>query len=177
MALDWLWAALIGSGGAVIGGWVAGRYTVRAASQQFASDREAAREDRSHLAAAALSNEASRMQSAAWAWAKNGDGDAFEAAWFRFQQAVVVQSMVLTDDAVGHRVADYLTVTGSLLNLARERRPDNDLVWAVNRVHDIVQLSLAAHIKGEPLPDYQPPPLNDLAALRRWGTESPELPN
>ncbi len=113
------------------------------------------------------------MLSAAYAWLKDGDGDALEAALFRFQQATFVQVMVLTDEVVGDRVVDYLELAG---NLTDTTHPDYDLVRAVNRDNTIVQESLGAHVQGDPLPDYEPPPLGDLAALRRWGAESRNLP-
>src|ERR1022692_2733106 len=69
--LDWLWAALIGVGGATVGGVVSGWFVVLAGQRQWQRDREDTRKDRSEHAAQSIAAALASMDAAVVLWQAN----------------------------------------------------------------------------------------------------------
>ena len=170
---DWLWAALIGVGGAVVGGLVAGWWAVRAAQKQWQRDREDSRTDRSRQAAMGIAEALSAMGLAIATWQARptdpGEIAALTAAYNEFLRSVAAQGIALTDADVRSRVRAHLTFVRELARLAYQGGTSAPPLADRVQAHGAAVLdALDAHVHGSALPPYQPLPLNDAAALARW---------
>jgi hypothetical protein len=171
--LDWLWAAVIGAGGALIGGGFGGWFVLAAGHKQWQRDRESSRTDRSREAAMAIAGAVGEMEVAIVAWQAEPDGQekiaALMAAFNMFSMSVAIQSLALTDDDLRSRVRAHQTFVGVL---GRQARADSStallIVGQVRKHTDELLDALGAHVHGTALPPYQPLPLDDAKALLSW---------
>jgi hypothetical protein len=109
--LSWLWAALIGVGGAVGGGMVSGRYVLRAGQRQWERDREDARAGRSHQAATSIADALGILEEAVFDWTKEPTNTIVLYSVFNdFARTAIVQGMRLSDDALRRRVEKHKEV-------------------------------------------------------------------
>lgn len=67
--LSWLWSALIGVVGAIVGGLLGGWCALRAVRQQWLRDREDSKRDRSGQAAFAIAESSADLEQAVISWA------------------------------------------------------------------------------------------------------------
>jgi hypothetical protein len=170
-SLDWLYAALLGIGGSILGGLVAGWYTLRAVHQQWEHDRATARLDRSHQAASAVIAAIGELEQAIMAWQKGReDADALLKVHNSFERAALVHSTALTDDDLFVRVSNHQELAYKLVVAARDQDRRASALSETVRYHaDKVIPALRAHARDEPLPPYQAPPLDDAPKLLAWG--------
>lgn len=174
--VDWLWAALIGVGGSVVGGAVGGWYALRAGRQQWRRDRADARSERSWQAALAIAESAASLQESVLIWAAGGcDLDAFGLAANVFARAAAVQGLLLTDRDLRSRVDNHVRLVMTLASLSKVGTL-TPLVQPVRLHGEALIEAIDAHVNGVTLPAYRPPPLNDIAGLIAWPSESSGLP-
>jgi hypothetical protein len=120
-SFDWLYAALIGIGGSILGGLVVGWYTLRAVHQQWEHDRATARLDRSHQAASAVIAAISELEQAIFAWQKGReDADALLKVHNSFERAALVHSTALTDHHLFVRVSNHQLLAYKFVVAARD---------------------------------------------------------
>ena len=118
--LSWLWAALVGVIGSVVGGVIGGRYVLRAGQQQWQRDRGDARTDRSHRAAMSIAQAIARLEEAVVAWpAHRNDTIDLAAAYNAMAREAAVQSMALTDETLRSRVRNHVELAGRLVAVAQ----------------------------------------------------------
>jgi hypothetical protein len=184
--LSWLWAALIGTGGSIVGGVIGGLYALRATSNQWQRDRQDARSDRSHQAASTIADAINSLEQEIVTWrAKPEDAESLTHAYNMNSQRIGVQSMALTDMDLKARVLHHVQLVAALVLDARKyaeqfagqgmtekndrlRLQAEGLADTENRHANAVRMSLEAHVTENPLPAYQPLPLSDMAALLAW---------
>ena len=81
---------------------------------------------------------------------------------------VAVQGMTLTDADLRDRVQNHIQLASRLVAVAQGSvsTPCRPSLVRPERQHaDAVISALEAHVQGQPLPPYQPPPLTDAVAL------------
>jgi hypothetical protein len=166
MDLIWLWAALIGVGGSAVGGLVGGWYVLRAGHEQWQRDRQDARTDRSRQAAMSMAEAVGEMEQAIGTWqadpADQAEIAALLNAFNAFSRSVAIQSLALTDDELRSRVRAHQTFVGVLGTLARQGGASAPpLADRVRKHADVVLDAISAHVHGNPLPSYQPLPLDN----------------
>jgi hypothetical protein len=167
-------AAAIGAGGSLIGGVVGGWFALRAGHKQWQRDREDPRTERSHQAAMAIAVAVASMEEAVVTWnAHPEDTDALRASFNIFSRTAAVQSIVLTDDALRQRVRIHTELAVRLAALAGKTDAAAALTATVRRHADALIGALDAHVNGNPLPPYQPPPLDNAAGLVSWQPPPP----
>jgi hypothetical protein len=169
--LDWLYAALLGIGGSILGGAMGGWYALRATHQHWEHERKASQRDRSHQAAAAILVAVGELEQAIVAWQKGRtDADALRESHNSFVKAASVQSTGLTDDDLRARVGNHRRLAW-MLAMATDDQEDGglrDLSETVRFHADAVSPALEAHVRDNPLPPYQAPPLDDAKRLLEW---------
>ncbi len=86
-----------------------------------------------------------------------------------FSRSVAIQSLALTDDELRSRVRAHQTFVGVLGTLARQGGTSAPpLADRVRKHADVVLDAISAHVHGNPLPSYQPLPLDNAGALAQW---------
>ena len=169
-------AALIGAGGSLIGGVVGGWFTLRAGHRQWQRDREDSRAERSHQAAMAIAGAVADLEEAVVIWeARPSDIDALREAFNIFSRIATIQSMALTDDTLRQRVRTHTELVVRLAAGAGSTPSAAAFTGTVRRHADALIGALEAHVNGNSLPAYQPPPLNDAAGLITW-QPAPQAP-
>jgi hypothetical protein len=153
-SLDWLYVALLGVGGSIVGGAVGGWYVLRATHQQWVHDRAAARLDRSHRAASAVMAAISDLELAIVAWQKGRkDADALRDATNSFERTALVQSIALTDDELSERLNYHRLLAHKLVQAVNDKETGAPALSETVRYHaDAMFHALRAHTRGEPLP-------------------------
>jgi len=172
-AMDWLWAALIGVGGSVVGGIVGGLFVLRAAQRQRERDRDDARAIRSHQAALAIADAMAALIVAVSTWKQDHDWDSLAAAFNTYSRTVGVQRLALIDPELRRRVQNQTPLTAAFLNVAAKgggAAPQS--ADTVLRHSNAVIPALGAHVSDEALPPYQPPDLESGSGLLGWGRDS-----
>lgn len=165
--LDWLFAAVIGVGGSVLGGLVGGWFALRAGAAQWQRDREASRTDRSHQAALTIASEIAGLEAAIETWgARQEDVDALVGAFNTFSLATTVQSIGLVDDELRRRISNHILLTSNFSAIARAQgtmpsqsgnaETVSTLAETVRRHTEAVLEAIDAHVSGKPLPRYDP---------------------
>jgi hypothetical protein len=170
-SIDWLYAALVGVGGSVLGGIVGGWFALRAVHQQWDHERETSRLDRSHQAAATAIAGISELERAIVAWQKGEiDADALREAKNFFEVSILVPITALTDADLSNRVGNHRKLVWRLDEAVRKQPTmARALSETVRYDTDVVVPALQAHIRDEPLPSYEAPPLDDAVRLLTWG--------
>jgi hypothetical protein len=171
--LSWLWAALIGVGGAVGGalggGIVGGRYVLRASADEFERDRAADRIDRSRNAAIAIAGEAERLRDSVRAWRTGGDADALADACSVYYRASFVQVLLISNPDVADRIADHAVLSSQLADVAkRDKNKAAVLANAVDEHTNALAKTVTEYVLDRPLPVYPPLPAGESAALVKW---------
>jgi gas vesicle protein len=162
----WLWAALIGVGGSVVGGAVGGWFVLLAAHRQSEHDRQSARLDRSHQAALAIADAIAALAVAVTTWKKRQDHDlvALATAFNAYSQAVSVQSIALIDPDLRNRVRNQTQLTIAFLTLlAKEelRHRNWPIQYSSTRAHCLKHLThtlTATHCPPTDLQTWRPVP-------------------
>jgi hypothetical protein len=176
-AMIWLWSALVGLGGSVIGGVVGGLFVLIAGERQWKRDRADARIERSHQAAMSIADAIARLEEQVVAWQANQqDTVSLTAEFNATARNIVVQSMALIDPAVRVRVQIHAQLAGRLVAVAQSSvgSPFPASMMIPERRHaDAVIAALEAHVQDQVLPAYRPPPLTDAIALLSY-QPSPE---
>lgn len=173
--MDWLWAALIGVGGSVIGGGVGGWFALLSARKQSDRDRQNARADGSHQAAMAIADAVASMDAAVVLWQPNpaADTEALRIAYGDCARATRVQNMRLTDQALKDRLAAHMRLTSIFVATAiNGGGAARALSETVRRHTEALVSALDAHVSGHPLPEYQALDTTNRAALVSWGDSS-----
>lgn len=170
--LDWLWAALIGVGGATVGGFVSGWFVVLAGRRQWQRDREDARRDRSEQAAQATADALASMDAAVVLWQENQqDTEPLRLAYGDCARTVRVQAMALSDRALRDRLERHMRLTSIFADTAiRGGGAAQALSETVQRHTLAVISALEAHVSGQPLPAYEALDTTDRNALVSWGS-------
>jgi hypothetical protein len=167
-----LWLqALIGFGGAVVGG----AFVVWAGSLQWRRDRRDAKADRSQMAAKIILGRLMVLAYATTAWFDSYDTQALSRAKDDFIITAIPEVPSISDDRVGKMVATHMDFAGHLVRVAAStsmpgRAAENTVKLAKAwRLHAAtLAAALTAHIRGDPLAPYQPPDLANDAALIEW---------
>jgi hypothetical protein len=173
--MDWLWAALIGVCGSVVGGVVGGWFVLQAASRQSERDRQNARLDRSHDAAFAILAAVAALGEAVTTWKRQSDQDRWAqlAALFNaYSQAVVVQGVALADPELRDRVKNQTQLTIDFLNVAWKGGTSAPQLADIALQHaGALVEALDAHVNGKELPPYKAPKLASGSGLFGSGLE------
>jgi hypothetical protein len=173
--LDWLFAAAIGVGGSVLGGLTGGWFALHAGNAQWQRDREASRTDHSHQAALAIAGDIASLQGAVETWsARHEDVNALVAAFNAFSLSAAVQSIGLIDDELRRRISYHTLlarelsasagVHGAVPSQSALAGTVQTLAETVRRHTEAVLEAIDAHVNGQPLPPYQPPPVDTTAS-------------
>jgi hypothetical protein len=173
--LSWLWAALIGVGGAVVGGIVGGWYVMRTNRQQSQRDREDVRTDRSRQAALAIASAIGELITAMVAWRIDCDDQKLGASLVPFNLTAGIQNLALADDEVRARVVNDVYLAASIPSLPDDSESAKVIADAICRHSQEVIDALGKHVHGRQLPPYEAPPLNDAEALMSWMRTKAEL--
>jgi hypothetical protein len=172
--LDWLWAALIGVGGATVGGLVSGWFVVLAGRRQWQRDLEDARRDRSERAAQAIGDALASMDAAVVLWQENQkDTEPLHLAYGDCARTVRVQAMALSDQALRDRLDRHMRLTSIFADTAIRGGGAALALSETVRRHTVAVISaLEAHVSAQPLPAYENLDTTDRNALVSWGAGS-----
>jgi hypothetical protein len=167
-----LWLqALIGFGGALIGALVGGSFVIWAGTIQWRRDRLAAKADRSQSAAQSLLRALASLEGAVVQWTWDHQADSLASGFNAFSITTNAEAPMLTDEQVSTRLHNHVDFVFRFTGIASSARLKPDPLVPALRLHaDAVTDALTAHVRGQPLPPYKAPPLEDVQGILDWGT-------
>lgn len=168
---DWLWAALIGVGGATIGGVASGWVVVIAGRRQWQRDREDAQRDRSQQAAEAIADALAAMDAAVVVWQANQhDTESLRLAYGDCARGVRIQMMTMKDQVLRDRLNRHMQATSIFVsNAIKGARAAQAMSETIRRHTQAMISALEACVSGQPLPAYKALDPKDPSALANWG--------
>jgi hypothetical protein len=171
-------AALIGAGGAIVGGLVGGWFALLAAHRQWSRDREDRRSDQSRQAALEIAEASNLLEEAFLARAvERISGDELTRAFNTFSQIASMRSIAIIDPQIRKRVRDHQLLGFAYMTFSHE--PEKLSPYADRlRVHgEAMTAAIEAYYNGKLLPPYQSIPLASTDQILAWKPTPPPPPN